>query len=111
MIIEICPTDDFLSKEYDGFAEDEFNMDEVCNLISQNSEELEVDLGETFEIPEGFYGDIADDGNEYYSPNEMDIDPLNRLESGWYKLDKKIKYNVEHLVIRKVKGQGLEEYL
>lgn len=102
MVIAIYPTDVFLSKEYDGFAEDEFNMDEISILINQNSDELEIELGEIFEIPVDFYGDIEDDGYEYYDPKEAGKDSLSRLDSGTYKLDNKIVNGVEYFVVYRI---------
>ena len=107
MIIVIFPTEDFLSNEYDGFADDEFNLDEITILTHRHSFEIEVQFGEIFEIPKDFYGIIANDECDYYSSHAIKKDlyreSLRELESGKYKLDKIIKYDTEYSVIDKIR--------
>ena len=112
MIITLYPTDDYLSKEYDGFAEGEFNMDEISILVSRHSEELVVKFGETFEIPKDFYADIEDDNADYFDyEDELRMDPLRRLEAGMYKLERK-KDNYGHNInlVSKVKSIWYDDF-
>lgn len=89
MTITLYPTDEFLCREYDGFADDEYNLDEISDIISQNIEYLEVEEGKVFEIPKGYKGQIEQDQELYrlieFDENQFFKEPIEeRLSSGRY---------------------------
>ena len=89
MTITLYPTDKFLCREYDSFAEDEYNLDEISDIISQNIEYLEVKEGKVFEIPKGYQGQIESDQFFFrlieFDENQFFKEPIeDRLSSGRY---------------------------
>ena len=86
MIVTICPTEEFLRKEYDGYDEDAYSSDDIDIMFSQNCEIIEVPDGEAFEIPKDFYGN-PDDEHDYYNSMDFDSMPIGTLYNGTYKFE------------------------
>ena len=85
-LVTICPTEEFLRKEYDGYDEDAYSSDDIDIMFSQNCEIIEVHDGETFEIPKDFYGN-PDDEHDYYNSMDFDSMPIGTLYKGTYKFE------------------------
>jgi len=95
MYLLILPTIDSLCRDY-GY--DYFDETNESNLLDQQGLEayhIEVNDGETFEIPNGFIGRIEQDEHNYYMKVLIDEDMdyydkeeiMDDLPAGQYKLD------------------------
>lgn len=93
MEILIQPTIDNLREDlgYDEYDD----VEEEALLFQQgyDGDLITVDDGETFEIPEGYIGNIIEDGNTYYIETEIMPGLIEKeefcgdLEAGLYKLN------------------------
>lgn len=71
MVIQIRPTEDYIQEDYDL---DEDN-DRASFLSGYDTDEQEIEDGDTFEIPEDCIGEIQDDEDYFYKPD---------CDSGYY---------------------------
>lgn len=107
MEILIQPTIDNLREdlEYDDYED----VDEEALLFQQgyDGDLITVDEGESFEIPEGYIGDIIEDDNTYYIETEIMPGIIEKeeffgeLEAGLYKLNDGIisrEHNKERMI-------------
>ena len=95
MFILIMPTIESICEDYGFDYYDDSNTREVLEQQGQEAYPIEVNDGETFEIPEGFIGRInqdeqtfykkvlVDEDMDYYEKEEIQDD----LPAGLYQLD------------------------
>lgn len=92
MEILIQPTIDNLREDLDYDENEDYIVDALLFQQGFNGYPIEVADGEKFEIPEGFIGNIIDDGHIYYLRNEIsegvweDEEIFDELEAGLYSL-------------------------
>ena len=98
MDLLLLPTIESICEENDYDYDDDTHEDELLVQQGTDAYEIEVEDGETFEIPEDFIGQILDDDQTYYMrvtvDEEMDIydkeEILDDLPAGKYRLDDNI---------------------
>ena len=96
MFVLIMSTIESICEDYGFDYYDDSNTREVLEQQGQEAYQIEVNDGETFEIPEGFTGRIEQDEQNYYKKVlvDEDMDYYEReviqddLPSGIYQLDK-----------------------
>lgn len=100
LFVKICPTEEFLRKEYDGYDEDAYGNDDIDLMFNQNCEIIEVEEGDDFDIPEDHYGLLVSE-NEYYDSLDFDSMPIGTLYYGTYRFEKKYDriFDSEKLII------------
>ena len=111
LVVKICPTEEFLRKEYDGYDEDAYSSDDIDIMFNQNCEIIEVEEGDDFDIPEDHYG-LLDSENEYFDSLDFDSRPIGSLYHGIYRFEKKYDklFDSEKHIITPIKG-GYITYL
>ena len=96
MEILIQPTIDTLCEDLDYDEYEDSNVDALLFKQGYESCPIEVMNGDSFEIPEGFIGRIADDENSYFMIVEIaegiweKVEILDELEAGYYCLNNDI---------------------
>lgn len=105
MIISIIPTEEYLNECYDGFLDDVYNIDDQCIMIQNESDVVDVEYNEEFDIPEGHEGELPDEDCFYLSKYYDDHIDRNLLP-GKYKIIKGISEYGEPINIVKRLSPG-----